>query len=175
MIKFVYQNNPKGTGDAVLKTKRYIKDKFFLMLFTDDLIIKKNCSKSMIRTHNKYKTSVMASMSVNKKTVSRWGIYKLNKRINKNNFFISGVVEKPSIKKAPSNKAVIGRYILPKSIFLKLKNTKPSKGGEIHITDAIQSLIQDNDKFIAHNFSGKYLDCGTMKGYINTNKKIVKL
>ena len=175
MIKFVYQNKPKGTGDAVLKTKKYIKDKYFLMLLPDDLIIKKNCSKSMIQTHNKFKSSVMASMSVNKKTVSRWGIYKLNKRLNKTDYLIKGVIEKPKIKEAPSNKAVIGRYILPKKIFAKLKNLKPSKGGEIHITDAIQLLINDKEKFIAHNFEGKYLDCGTMNGYINSSVEIGKL
>ena len=118
MIKFVYQNKPLGTGDAVLKTKNLIKDKFFLMLLPDDLIIKKNCSKDMITVHKKYKSSVMASMTVNKKNVSRWGIYKIIKKINKKNFQISGVIEKPSINKAPSNKAVIGRYILPKK-FLK--------------------------------------------------------
>ena len=174
MIKFVYQNNPKGTGDAVLKTKKYIKDKYFLMLLPDDLIIKKNCSKSMIKTHKKFRTSVMASMSVDKKTVSRWGIYKLKKKLNKTDYLIDDVIEKPSLQKAPSNKAVIGRYILPKSIFLKLKKTKPSKGGEIHITNAIQSLIKDNEKFIAHNFLGKYLDCGTINGYINSNKEITK-
>ena len=175
MIKFVYQNIPKGTGDAVLKTKKYIKDKYFLMLLPDDLIIKKNCSKSMIKTHKKYKSSVMASMSVNNKTVSRWGIYKLYKKLNKNDYLINSVIEKPNIKDAPSNKAVIGRYILPKKIFSKLKNLKPSKGGEIHITDAIQSLIDNNEKFIAHNFSGKYLDCGSMDGYINSSKEISKL
>ena len=59
----------------------------------------------------------MASMNVNKKTVSRWGIYKLKKKIDKNNFLIEDVIEKPSIKEAPSNKAVIGRYILPRKIF----------------------------------------------------------
>ena len=69
MIKFVYQNKPLGTGDAVLKTKNLITDKYFLMLLPDDLIIKNNCSKSMIKVHNRYKTSVMASLSVNKKTV----------------------------------------------------------------------------------------------------------
>jgi UTP--glucose-1-phosphate uridylyltransferase len=175
IIKFVYQNKPKGTGDAVLKTKRLIKDKFFLMLLPDDLIVKKNCSKSMIDSHNKYKASVMASMTVNKKTVSRWGIYKLDKKLNKTDYLIKGVVEKPSIKKAPSNNAVIGRYILPKTIFSKLLNLKPSKGGEIHITDAIQSLIDDNENFIAHNFLGKYLDCGTMKGYIDSSKEISKI
>ena len=80
MIKFVYQNKPLGTGDAVLKTRKYIKDKFFLMLLPDDLIIKKNCSKSMIKVHNQYKSSVMASMNVRKKTVSRWGIFKTKKK-----------------------------------------------------------------------------------------------
>jgi len=74
-IKFVYQNNPLGTGDAVLKTKKYIKGNFFLMLMPDDLIIKKNCSKSMIKVHKKYKSSVMASMKVKKSEVKRWGIY----------------------------------------------------------------------------------------------------
>jgi len=88
MIKFVYQNKPLGTGDAVLKTKKYIKDKFFLMLLPDDLIIKKNCSKSMIKIHRRYKSSVMASMNVNKKTVSRWGIFKLNKKLDRNNYLI---------------------------------------------------------------------------------------
>ena len=80
MIKFVYQNKPLGTGDAVLKTQKYIKDQFFLMLLPDDLIIKKNCSKSIINIHKRYKSSVMASMNVNKKTVSRWGIYKIKKK-----------------------------------------------------------------------------------------------
>ena len=174
MIKFVYQNKPLGTGDAVLKTKKYIKDKFFLMLLPDDLIIKKNCSKSMINIHSRYKSSVMASMNVNKKTVSRWGIFKLNKKLDRNNYLIKDVIEKPSIASAPSNKAVIGRYILPKKIFSKLSKQKPGKGGEIHITDAIQSLINENSKFIAHNFSGKYLDCGSMNGYIKSTLEIAK-
>ena len=174
MIKFVYQNKPLGTGDAVLKTKKYIKDKFFLMLLPDDLIIKKNCSKSMISIHSRYKSSVMASMNVNKKTVSRWGIFKINKKLDRNNYLIKDVVEKPSVASAPSNKAVIGRYILPRKIFSKLSKQKPGKGGEIHITDAIQSLIYDNNKFIAHNFSGKYLDCGSMNGYIKSTLEIAK-
>ena len=175
MIKFVYQNKPKGTGDAVLKTKKFIKDKYFLMLLPDDLIMKHNCSKSMISAHKKHKSSVMASMKVEKKSVSRWGIYNLSKKVSKNNFIIKEVVEKPTIKNAPSNKAVIGRYILPKTIFNKLSNQKPGKGGEIHITDAIQSLINENKKFIAHNFTGKYLDCGTMNGFIKSNIEISKL
>ena len=174
MIKFVYQNKPLGTGDAVLKSKRFIKDNFFLMMLPDDLIINKNCSKSMIKIHSKYKASVMASKKVHKKNVSRWGIFKLDKKLDKKNYLIKDVIEKPSINEAPSNKAVIGRYILPKKIFLKLQKLTPSKSGEIHITDAIRSLIKDEDKFIAHNFSGNYLDCGSMHGYIKSGLEIAK-
>ena len=174
-IKFVFQNIPKGTGDAVLKTQKYIKNKYFLMLLPDDLIIKKNCSKSMIKVHKKYQASVMASMKVKKKNVSRWGIFKLSKKLNKNNYIIKDVFEKPTIKSAPSNKAVIGRYILPRKIFLKLSKLKAGKGGEIHITDAIKSLLNENEKFIAHNFLGKYLDCGSMNGYIKSSMEISKL
>ena len=175
MIKFVYQNNPRGTGDAVLKTKKIIKDKFFLMLLPDDLIIKRNCSKDMIVIHNKKKCSVMASMRVNKNTVNRWGIYSKKTNINKNNFYIKDVVEKPNIKSAPSNNAVIGRYILSKKIFKKLQNQKKGNGGEIHITDSIRKLINDGEKFIGHSFKGKYLDCGTMDGYIKSSMEISKL
>ena len=175
MIRFVYQDKPNGTGDAVLKTKKYIKNNFFLMLLPDDLIIKNNCSKSMIKIHNRNKSSVMASMNVDKKNVSRWGIFKLGKKIDKKNYFIKDVIEKPSIRTAPSNKAVIGRYILPRTIFSKLSKLKPGKGGEIHITDAIQSLIYERNSFIAHNFSGKYLDCGSMNGYIKSSLEISKI
>ena len=97
------------------------------------------------------------------------------KKINKNNFFIKDVVEKPEIKYAPSNSAVIGRYILSKDIFNKLNNQKKGKGGEIHITDSIKRLIESGHKIIGHNFSGKYLDCGTMKGYIKSSMEISKL
>ena len=123
----------------------------------------------------KNKCSVMASMKVKKNNVSRWGIYSLSKRLNKNNFFIKDVIEKPTIKSAPSTNAVIGRYILPKKIFSKLKNLKPGKGGEIHITDAIKKLINEGDKFIGHKFRGKYLDCGSMSGYIKSGIEISKL
>ena len=129
----------------------------------------------MIKVYNKYKASVMASMTVPKNTVTRWGIFKINKKLDKRNFIVDGVIEKPSIKKAPSNKAVIGRYILPRTIFKKIKTLNPGKGGEIHITDAIELLINDKEKFVAHNFEGKYLDCGTMSGYINSSKEIGKL
>jgi UTP--glucose-1-phosphate uridylyltransferase len=174
MIKFVYQNSPKGTGDAVLKCRNLIKSKNFLLLLPDDLIIKKNCTKAMIDIHKKYNLPVIASKKVKKNDVSRWGIFKI-KKFNKSNFYIKDVFEKPSIKKAPSNYAVIGRYILPKKIFSSLEKQKSGQNGEIHITDAIRDLINKKNKFIGHIFSGKYLDCGTMKGYIDSTLKISKM
>jgi len=117
----------------------------------------------------------MASMRVNKKTVNRWGIYSKKNQINKNNFYINDVIEKPDIKSAPSNNAVIGRYILPKKIFSKIKNLKKGRGGEIHITDAIRKLIMEKQKFIGHIFKGKYLDCGTMHGYIKSSLEVSKI
>lgn len=173
MIKFVYQNKPYGTGDAVLKCKNLIKSKYFLMLMPDDLIIKKNCSKSLINLHKKYKSSVIASKKVEKSNVSRWGIFSL-KKINKKDFLIKDVIEKPTIKKAPSRYAVIGRYILPKKIFKILEKQKAGQNGEIHITDSIKTLILQKNKFIGHVFSGKYLDCGSMSGYINSSLEMSK-
>ena len=174
MIKFVYQYSPRGTGDAVLKCKKYIKSKHFLMLLPDDLILKSNCSKAMLKLHTKYNSSVIASKKVKPSEVSRWGIFKL-KKFNKNNFFIKDVIEKPKINLAPSNYAVIGRYILPKKIFSVLMKQKPGQNKEIHITDAIRELIYTKEKFIGHNFAGKYLDCGTMEGYINSSIEVSKI
>ena len=87
-IKFIYQNKPLGTGDAVLKTKNLIKGKHFLMLLPDDLIIGENCSKKMISIHKKYKSSVIASMKINKKNASRWGVFKVKQLLSKDNFLI---------------------------------------------------------------------------------------
>ena len=173
MIRFVYQNSPRGTGDAVLKCKNLIKSKHFLMLMPDDLIINNNCSLSMIKLHNKYGSSIIAAKKVNRKTVTRWGIFN-RRNVNKRNFLIHDVVEKPSVKTAPSNYAIIGRYILPSKIFKILKRQKPGQNGEIHITDSIRTLIHQKNKFIGHVFAGKYLDCGTMKGYINSFVEISK-
>ena len=174
MIKFVYQNSPRGTGDAILKCQKLIKSEYFLMLLPDDLIIKNNCSLAMLKLHKKYKSSIIASKKVKTKNVSRWGIFSL-KKFQKNNFWIKDVIEKPSVKFAPSNYAVIGRYILPTKIFKILKKQKPGQNGEIHITDAIRTLIYKKNKFIGHVFAGKYLDCGTMKGYINSTIEVSKL
>mgnify|MGYP003337626526 CR=1 FL=1 len=116
----------------------------------------------------------MASIKVKKNNVRRWGIYSVSDKLSKNNFIINDVVEKPKKSQAPSNFAIIGRYILPKKIMKYLKNLKPGQGKEIHITDAIRKLIKQGDKFHGNIFKGKYLDCGTITGYINSGNQIYK-
>ena len=173
MIKFVYQNKPKGTGDAILKCKKYIRNNFFLVLLPDDLIINKNCTKEMLKLHAQTKSSIIATKKVDKKTVSRWGILSVKNK-KKNSFQINNVIEKPDIKDAPSNFAIIGRYILTSEIFNEINKLKPRKGVEIHVTDAIKNLINKGYKFHGNIFRGKYLDCGTLDGYINSGIKISK-
>ena len=170
-IKFAYQENPKGLGHAVLCAKKYIKSKHFLLLLPDDIIKGKNCSKELIKINNKTKSSVVALRKVIKTDVKRYGIVGF-KDIKK--LMINKMVEKPSVKSSPSQYAIIGRYILNKSIFSFLTNQKSGKLGEIQITDAMNSMLI-NEKFYGCKFSGKYLDCGTKEGYINSfidiNKK----
>ena len=173
MIKFVFQNKPRGTGDAILKCEKLVKNNFFLMLLPDDLIIKKNCSKEMIKLHKKTKGSIIATKKVKKGNVSRWGILSVKNK-KKNYFQINDVIEKPSINKAPSNYAIIGRYILSSKIFAEIKKLKPGQGGEIHITDAIKNLIHQKNNFFANIFKGKYLDCGTINGYIQSSIQVFK-
>ena len=173
MIKFVYQNKPEGTGQAVLKCKKYIKGSHFLMLLADDLIVKKNCSKEMIALHKRTRGSVIATKKVERKTVSRWGILGFKNR-SKNSFLINEVIEKPKLSESPSNYAIIGRYILPKKILSVLKNQGKGKGGEIHITDAIKTLVKRNEKFYGNIFKGKYIDCGTLESFIKSNITVSK-
>ena len=173
MIKFVYQNKPEGTGQAVLKCKKYIKGSHFLMLLADDLIVKKNCSKEMIALHKRTRGSVIATKKVERKTVSRWGILGFKNR-SKNSFLINEVIEKPKLSESPSNYAIIGRYILPKKILSVLKNQGKGKGGEIHITDAIKTLVKRNEKFYGNIFKGKYIDCGALEGFIKSSITVSK-
>ena len=174
MIKFVYQNKPRGTGDAILKCEKFINSKYFLMILPDDLIIKKNCSKEMIKLYNKKKCSVIATKRVNQNTVSRWGILSLKNKKN-NSFQITNVIEKPKIKEAPSNYAIIGRYILPRKIMKEIKKLRPGQGNESHVTDAIKNLIYKGENFYGNIFKGKYLDCGTINGYIESGKEIFRI
>ena len=116
----------------------------------------------------------MASMKVNKKTVSRWGIYAKESNLDKKNFYIKMLLKNlVSITHRQIMLSLVDIFF-QKNIW-NIKVSKKGKGGEIHITDAIRKLINLNYKFIGHNFDGKYLDCGTMHGYIKSSLEISKI
>ena len=169
-IKFAYQNKPKGLGHAVLCAKKFIKSKHFLLLLPDDIINGKNCSKELISINKKTRSSVIALRRVVKQDVKRYGIVGFD---NSKTFKINKMVEKPSVKNSPSQFAIIGRYILNKSIFNYLKSQKSGKLGEIQITDAMNKMLTTED-FYGCKFKGKYLDCGTINGYIKSFIEINK-
>ena len=154
-------------------SKKAYKRLTFFNVISRRLNYKKNCSKEMISLHKKTKGSIIATKTVPKKTVSRWGI--LSKKKEKKLLLqLKNVVEKPSISKAKSNYAIIGRYILPKIIMKKLKELKPGQGGEYILQMLFKQLIDDGENFYGSIFKGKYLDCGTLSGYINSTIEISK-
>ena len=169
-IKFVYQDKPRGLGHAIICAKKYIKSKYFLLLLPDDIIKGKNCSKELITINKKNQSSVLALKQVSKKEVKRYGIAGFS---NKKKFKINKMIEKPSITNAPSRYAIIGRYLLNKSIFKFLKKQKKGKLGEIQITDAMNAMLS-KESFYGCEFKGKYLDCGTINGYIKSFVEINK-
>ena len=167
-IKFVYQDKPRGLGHAVMCAEKYIKSKYFLLLLPDDIIMGKNCTKELMKINKKKQSSVLALKQVSKKEVKRYGIAGFS---NKKKYEINNMVEKPSISKAPSRYAIIGRYLLNKSIFKILKKQKIGRFGEIQITDAMNTMLL-KESFYGCKFKGKYLDCGTIKGYIKSFMEI---
>jgi UTP--glucose-1-phosphate uridylyltransferase len=170
-IKFIYQNSAKGLGDAVNTCRKKIKSDHFLLILPDDIIINKNCSRELISIHKIYKCSVLATKKIKKEDVSRYGILGFFKK-KKNVFNINKLIEKPKVSEAPSSYAIIGRYILNKKIFKFLSKPKIGKHGEIQITDAMNDLLLSGEKFNGCIFKGKYLDCGTLDGYIRSFKEV---
>tara|TARA_B100000963_G_scaffold348911_1_gene357196 strand:+ start:2867 stop:3661 length:795 start_codon:yes stop_codon:yes gene_type:complete len=169
-IKFVYQEKPKGLGHAVLCAEKYINTKYFILILPDDIINGKNCVKELIEINKKNQSSVLALKQVSRKDVKRYGIAGFS---NKKKFKINKMIEKPSIGKAPSRYAIIGRYLLNKSIFKYLKKQKSGRLGEIQITDAMNAMLF-KESFYGCKFKGKYLDCGTINGYIKSFLEINK-
>ena len=169
-VKFVYQDKPRGLGHAVLCAEKFIKSKYFLLILPDDIIKGKNCSRELILLNKKKKSSILALRQVNKKDVNRYGIVGFE---NRKHLKINKMIEKPTIKSAPSKFAIIGRYLLNRSIFPILRKQKTGKLGEIQITDAMNSMLI-TENYYGCKFKGKYLDCGTIKGYIKSFIKINK-
>jgi len=171
-LSFVNQSEMMGLGHAVSQGKKSIGNNPFAVVLPDDLCYNDNLSvlQQMQKVYLKNQEKcVVAVEEVDINEVSKYGVISgrpssSNKRI----YYVDDMIEKPTIKEAPSNLAIIGRYILTPEIFEVLEETYPDKNGEIQITNALRVLAKQG-KVIAFKFDGKRRDCGSVKGYIEGN------
>ncbi|WP_257935629.1 UTP--glucose-1-phosphate uridylyltransferase [Campylobacter lari] len=164
---FTRQNEMRGLGDAVLKAKPLVQDEAFGVILADDLCVNEdgvNVLAQMVKIYEKYRCSVIAVMKVEADQVSNYGVIAGN-AVEEDLIMVNSMVEKPDPKDAPSNLAIIGRYILTPDIFGILENTKAGKNGEIQLTDALLSQATNN-MVLAYKFKGKRFDCGSVEGFV---------
>ena len=167
---FTYIRQPQmlGLGHAILTGKPLIGDEAFAVILADDLCISKgkNILSQMIELYKEFNCSVIAVQEIPLEQVNKYGVIKGNLISNRNGIFkVIDLIEKPDKNSAPSNMAIIGRYILTPDIFEILDNTKPGIGGEIQITDALK-IQAKRGNLIAINFKGNRFDCGDISGYV---------
>tara|TARA_B100000242_G_scaffold91568_1_gene62099 strand:+ start:457 stop:1326 length:870 start_codon:yes stop_codon:yes gene_type:complete len=162
------QGDPKGLGHAIGCAEDSIDDdEYFAVILADDLIFNKgnNVLKQMKEAAMKTNKQVLALERVNQEDISKFGVVS-TKSTNERISYLDDIVEKPDADKAPSNLAVVGRYIFNKSIFSYIDEHNAGKNNEIQITDAIQ---KDIDNFIGYEFEGERFDCGSKVGYLKAN------
>lgn len=170
-IKFLRQEEPKGLGHAILIAKDFIGDEPFAVLLGDDIIESaKPCIGQMIKVYEKYKKCILGVQEVPKDNVNLYGIIKYNE-IENRIYKILDMIEKPSYEEAPSNMAILGRYIMTPNIFKYLKTQKAGLAGEIQLTDALRRLSQDEIMY-AYNFMGNRYDIGNKQGYLKATVEI---
>ena len=158
----VVQEEPLGLGHAIWCARDYI-DGPFAVILPDDLIISKvACIKQMIGAYNDHKSNIVAIQEVESADISKYGVIDYDNS-EKNYYFIKNMIEKPSINNAPSNLAIIGRYILLPNVLNTLSAKKVGYGGEIQLTDAIKNTIK-NEGVIGYKFDGNRYDCGNVIG-----------
>ncbi len=164
-IYFIRQKEPRGLGDAISCARSFVGKAPFAILLGDDVVDSKvPCLKQLINCFNEYNTTVLGVQTIPKEDVSKYGIVKgLN--IEDRVYKVKDLVEKPAIENAPSNVAILGRYIVTPTIFDILDNTAPGKGGEIQLTDALKTLISKEDMY-AYDFEGRRYDVGNKLGYL---------
>lgn len=165
---YVRQQETLGLGHAVLCAKHLINNEPFAVLLADDLIQNGShgCLKKMVTEYNNTGASVLATEMVPIEHTDRYGIVSVDSKSR-----VHGMIEKPTSADAPSNQAVVGRYILPPEIFSALEQTQKGSGGEIQLTDAISSLLKDHH-FVTCAFEGKRYDCGSKLGYLKANLEL---
>ncbi|MBS5937918.1 UTP--glucose-1-phosphate uridylyltransferase GalU [Clostridium sp.] len=165
-IHFIRQKEPRGLGHAILCAKTFVGDEPFAVLLGDDVVYndEKPCLKQLIDCYGEYNTSVLGVQTVAPETVNKYGIVggiQIEDRVYK----VKELVEKPSLEEAPSNVAILGRYIITPKIFEILEDTAPGKGNEIQLTDALLKLIEEEAMY-AYDFQGRRYDVGDKLGFL---------
>lgn len=164
-IHYIRQKEPLGLGHAIYCAKSFIGNEPFAVLLGDDIVYnRKPCLKQMIEIYEKYKTTIVGVQEVPKEDVYKYGIVD-GKYIEDRVYEIKNLIEKPAIQDAPSNLAILGRYIINPAIFDILEETKPGKGGEIQLTDALKVLAQ-HEAMYAYIFEGRRYDVGDKQGFL---------
>ena len=165
-IHFIRQKEPRRLGHAILCAKTFVGNEPFEVLLGDDVVYNDNkpCLKQLIDCYEEYKTSVLGVQTVEPQDVNKYGIVgglHIEDRVYK----VKNLIEKPAVEEAPSNVAILGRYIITPKIFEILENTKPDKGNEIQLTDALLELIK-HEAMYAYDFEGRRYDVGDKLGFL---------
>ncbi|HJA72760.1 MAG TPA: UTP--glucose-1-phosphate uridylyltransferase GalU [Candidatus Limosilactobacillus faecipullorum] len=171
-IYFIRQSHPRGLGDAVLTARAFIGDEPFVVMLGDDLNnINGNgnpLTKELIESYEETGASTLAVMRVPHEDTAKYGVINPSEEVKPGLFNVTNFVEKPDPKEAPSDLAIIGRYVFTPEIFDVLEKTKPGKGNEIQLTDAINTLNRTQRVF-AHEYKGERYDTGNKFGWLQTN------
>ncbi len=168
-IYYTRQKEQKGLGDAIYCGKEFVGKEYFLAM-VGDTIYSGNVVKKMLEVYNKYKCSVILLERVPNEMVHKYGVIS-GKEIEKGIFEIDDLVEKPAVEEAPSNLIITGAYLLSHKIFKHLKYTGTGKGGEIQLTDAMKSLLNE-EKIIGIEVDYKRYDIGDIEGWLKANVEI---
>lgn len=166
-FSFTRQMSMKGLGDAIYTGRTLINEDAFGVILADDLCVNEEGEgvlTQMRQIHEKYRCSVVAVMEVEGENISNYGVV-AGSEIDNGLLMVSDMVEKPALQDAPSNLAIIGRYILTSDIFRILAETKPGKNGEIQITDALLTQVKQG-MVLAYKFKGRRFDCGSLDGFV---------
>lgn len=164
-IHYVRQMEAKGLGHAILCGKAFIGNEPFAVLLGDDIVDSSQpCIGQLMDAYGEYQGSILGVQEVPDSETGKYGIVD-GTSLNANTYSVRTLVEKPGVGEAPSNVAILGRYIISPQIFEILENTKPGKGGEIQLTDALNQLAQQ-DKVFARIFEGRRYDVGDKMGYL---------
>ena len=169
-VDCVYVRQPEalGLGHAVLCAEKLVRDEPFAIILADDLLDgQPPVLAQMLKVHEAEHGSVIAVEKIDPAKSSSYGIV-AGAEVSKGIYRLNGIVEKPQPKDAPSNLAVVGRYVLSSSIFAHIRNLKPGAGGEIQLTDAIATLLKEEPVF-AYEYDGVRYDCGSKLGYMKAS------